>query len=122
MTGLAVLAILSWGVLVGAVFSTIGAAGGILTAFGLISLFGVVDPNTVKPMTQLVVLAATITFIPGYFRRSSLVLPLGLLLGVGGIAGAYVGSTISSHYLTEMGTFRPLFGMLTLAIAAELFW
>ena len=122
MSGLAVLPILGWGVIVGAVFSTIGAAGGILTAFGLISLFGVVDPNAVKPMTQLVVLAATVTFIPGYLRRSSLVLPLGLLLGAGGVIGAYAGSTISSYYLTEMKTFRPLFGGLTIAIAAQLFW
>ena len=122
MSVLAFLPVLGWGVFVGVVFSMIGAAGGILTAFGLISLFGVIDPNAVKPMTQLVVLAATITFIPSYFRSSSLVIPLGLLLGASGFVGAYAGSTISSYYLTDMETFRPLFGALTLAIAAQIFW
>ena len=117
-----IVACLAWGVFVGAVFSTIGAAGGILTSFGLITLFGVMDPNSVKPMTQLIVLATVVTFIPGYLRRSALVLPLGLMLGAGGLVGAYVGSTVSSLYLSDMKTFRPLFGVLTLLIAAEIIW
>ncbi len=114
--------LLSWGVFVGAVFSTIGAAGGILTSFGLITLFGVMEPNSVKPMTQLVVLVSALTFVPGYFRRAAIVLPLGLLLGAGGLVGAYVGSTLSTLYLSDMKTFRPLFGLLTLGIAAHTFW
>ncbi|MEW9919502.1 TSUP family transporter [Marimonas sp. MJW-29] len=122
MSILSILPLLAWGAFVGIVFSTIGAAGGILASFGLITLFGLVDPNSVKPMAQLLVLAATITFIPGYLRRSRLVLPLGLLLGGGGLVGAYVGSTLSSYYLSDMNTFRPLFGVLTLAIAAQIFW
>ena len=116
------LPVLAWGVFAGGVFSSIGAAGGILTAFGLITLFGVTDPNSVKPMTQLAVLAATVTFIPKYFFRSSLVVPLGLLLGIGGLFGAYAGSTLSSLYLTDMNLFRPLFGVLTLGIAAQIIW
>ena len=35
------IAVLGWGALVGIVFSAIGAAGGILTSFGLITLFAV---------------------------------------------------------------------------------
>ncbi|WP_161594663.1 sulfite exporter TauE/SafE family protein [Marimonas lutisalis] len=114
--------VLVWGVFVGIVFSAIGAAGGILTSFGLITLFGVMDPNAVKPMTQIVVLATALIFVPGYLRRASAVVPLGLLLGGGGLVGAYVGSTLSSLYLSDMAQFRPLFGMLTLAIAAQIFW
>ena len=115
-------AYLAWGILVGVVFSTIGAAGGILTSFGLITLFGFVEPNSVKPMTQLVVLVSALTFVPGYLRRSAVVIPLGLLLGAGGLIGAYVGSTVSSLYLSDMKTFRPLFGVLTLVIAAQTIW
>lgn len=115
-------ACLGWGVLVGIVFSTIGAAGGILTSFGLITLFGVMEPNSVKPMTQLIVLIAALTFVPRYFRRAALVLPLGVLLGGGGLIGAYVGSTLSTLYLADMTTFRPLFGLLTLAIAIQIVW
>lgn len=117
-----VLSCLIWGVFVGGVFSTIGAAGGILTSFGLITLFGVLDPNSVKPMTQLVVLVSALTFVPGYLKRAALVVPLGLLLGAGGLFGAYVGSTISTLYLSDMGTFRPLFGLLTLGVALQIFW
>ena len=111
-----------WGVFTGLVFSAIGAAGGILTSFGLISLFGVMDPNSVKPMTQIVVLATALVFVRGYFMRRAMVLPLGLLLGAGGLAGAWLGSTLSSRYLADMSTFRPLFGLLTLAIAAQILW
>ncbi|HHC28966.1 MAG TPA: sulfite exporter TauE/SafE family protein, partial [Rhodobacterales bacterium] len=115
-------AILGWGVLVGIVFSAIGAAGGILTSFGLITLFGVLDPNSIKPMTQIVVLATALTFVPGYLRRGAIVPALGLLLGFGGVIGAWIGSTVSARYLSDMATFRPLFGVLTLAIAAQILW
>jgi uncharacterized membrane protein YfcA len=119
---LPLLAVLSWGVVVGIVFSAIGAAGGILASFGLITLFGVLEPNSVKPMAQLIVLATVSTFVPGYLRRSALVLPLGLLLGCGGLIGAYAGSTLSTHYLSDMQTFRPFFGLLTLGVAAQIIW
>lgn len=114
--------VLPWGIFVGIVFSTIGAAGGILTSFGMISLFGVIDPNSVKPMTQIVVLITALTYVPGYFRRRAIVLPLGLLLGAGGLLGAYVGSTLSSLYLSDMRVFRPVFGAMTLAVAVQIIW
>jgi len=114
--------IILWGAFVGVVFSSIGAAGGIIASFGLISIIGVVDPNIVKPMTQVIVLATALVFVPGYFRRSSLVWPLGLLLAGGGLLGAWAGSSLSSAYLSDMKTFRPLFGVLTLVIAAQIAW
>lgn len=111
-----------WGVLVGLVFSLIGAAGGILTSFGLISILSVSDPNTVKPMAQLLTLATALFFIPGYYRQSALVWPLALLLAIGGIFGAFLGSSLSSIYLSDMSSFKPWFGVLTLIIAAQIFW
>jgi len=122
MDASALFTILGWSAFVGVIFSAIGAAGGILTSFGLITLFGIADPNTVKPMTQLIVLATTLAFVPRYLRWSAMVLPLSLLLGAGGLVGAYVGSTVSSLYLSDMQTFRPLFGILTLGIAAQIVW
>lgn len=122
MDALTIAACLSWGLFAGLVFSSVGAAGGILTSFGLITLFGLGDPNSVKPMTQIVVLVAVLTFVPSYLRHSALVWPLGLLLGTGGLVGAFAGSTLSSHYLSDMAAFRPLFGALTLAIAAQIAW
>jgi len=112
--------IVLWGIFVGVVFSSIGAGGGILASFCLISIVGIADPNNVKPMTQIIVLAAALTFVPSYFRNSVLVWPLGLLLAVGGLLGAWLGSSLSSIYLADMNTFRPLFGVLTLVIGAQI--
>ncbi|HHL19264.1 MAG TPA: sulfite exporter TauE/SafE family protein [Thiothrix sp.] len=111
-----------WGVFVGLVFSSIGAAGGILASFGLISVLGFKDPNTVKPMAQMLSLATALVFIPGYFKRAAWILPLGLMLSAGGIVGAIIGSTISSLYLSDMSTFKPLFGVLALLIALQIIW
>lgn len=111
-----------WGALVGLVFSLVGAAGGILASFGLITLFTVADPNSVKPMAQILSLATALVFLPGYIRRRAAVMPLALVLSVGGIMGAIVGSTLSSKYLSDMSTFKPLFGILTLIIGAQIFW
>jgi uncharacterized membrane protein YfcA len=122
MEPMILLPLFAWGVFVGVVFSTIGAAGGILTSFGMITLFAVTDPNSVKPMTQIVVLATALVFVPGYLRRAAAVIPLGLLLGAGGLVGAWVGSTLSSLYLSDMSQFRPLFGWLTIAVAMQIFW
>lgn len=114
------ISLLMWGLFVGVVFASIGAAGGILTSFGLISLFGLKDPNMVKPMTQIVVLGSALVFVPGYFKRKAVVWPLGVLLGVGGLAGAWLGSSLSSSYLSDMRSFRPWFGALTLLVAAKI--
>jgi len=45
------------GWLVGLMFSLVGAAGGILASFGLISVWGLTDANQVKPMAQALTLA-----------------------------------------------------------------
>ena len=107
-----VMSIVSWGIFVGIVYSAIGAAGGTLTSFGLITLFGVLEPNSVKPMTQIVVLTSILVFVPRYLRWSGLVWPLGLLMGGAGLIGAYAGSTFSNLYLSDMQAFRPAFGIL----------
>lgn len=114
--------LLAWGVLVGVVFSSIGAAGGILASFGLISVIGIADPNNVKPMAQILTLAVALFFIPNYIKRASYVLPLGLMISAGGVVGAIIGSTFSQHYLSDMSTFRPLFGVLAILVAAQIFW
>ena len=110
---------LLWGVLVGLVFSTVGAAGGILASVGLISVMGIQDANLVKPMAQALTLATPLIAVPGYYRQGRLVLSLALILGAGGILGALVGSTLSHTYLTEIDLFRSVFGVLVLGIALQ---
>lgn len=112
----------AWGLLVGLVFSLVGAAGGILASFGLISVIGLVDPNQIKPMAQALTLATPLVAVPAYFRQRRLVIPLALTLGLGGIAGALIGSSLSVRYLADLNVFRPVFAFLVLGIAAQLAW
>jgi len=117
-----ILLLVFWGALVGLVFSLVGAAGGILASFGLITLIGVTDPNSIKPMAQILSLATALVFLPGYIKRRAVVIPLALMLSAGGVMGAIVGSTLSSKYLSDMSTFKPLFGILTLLIGGQIIW
>lgn len=113
---------LSWGVLVGFVFSLVGAAGGILASFGLISVLGLSDANQVKPMAQMLTLATPLVAVPNYLRQCRLVFSLGLVLAAGGLLGALVGSALSVRYLSDMSSFKPVFAILVLIIAVQLAW
>lgn len=113
---------LIWGILVGLVFSTVGAAGGILASVGLISVMGVQDPNLVKPMAQTLTLATALIAVPGYCRQCRVVTSLAVIMGSGGIIGALIGSTLSTTYLADLNLFRLVFGGLVLVIALQIAW
>jgi len=113
---------LAWGFLVGLVFSIVGAAGGILASVGLISVLGISNANLVKPMAQMLTLISPIIAVPSYYKQGRLVSGLALLLGLGGIAGALIGSTLSVNYLSELRVFKPVFGLFILLIALQLAW
>lgn len=112
----------AWGGLVGLVFSLVGAAGGILASFGLISVLGLTDANQVKPMAQVLTLATPLVAVPHYLRQCRVVLGLALILASGGLLGALVGSRLSMHYLADLSDFKPVFAILVLFIAAQLAW
>ena len=116
----------AWGGLVGLVFSLVfslvGAAGGILASFGLISVLGLTDANQVKPMAQVLTLATPLVAVPSYLRQCRVVLGLGLILASGGLLGALMGRRLSMHYLSDQSIFKPVFAILVLFIAAQLAW
>ncbi|VAW71587.1 hypothetical protein MNBD_GAMMA13-867 [hydrothermal vent metagenome] len=114
--------IVAWGMLVGLVFSTVGAAGGILASVGLISILGLQDPNLVKPTAQLLTLVTPVIAVPHYYRQCRVIISLALLFGVGGIFGALVGSSLSVSYLADLEIFKPVFGAFVLLIALQLAW
>ena len=114
--------LLAWGVLVGFVFSAVGAAGGILASVGLISVFGIQNPNLIKPMAQAMTLVTPLIAVPLYMRQCRMVPSLALLLGAGGVLGALLGSTLSMNYLSDMQIFRPVFAALVFLIAGQLAW
>lgn len=114
--------IIGWGILVGLVFSTVGAAGGILASVGLISVFGIKDPNLVKPMAQALTLVTPLIAVPLYMRQCRVVFILAALLGVGGVLGALIGSTLSNLWLADMRLFKPVFAVLVFFIAGQIAW
>lgn len=114
--------LLAWGVVVGLVFSTVGAAGGILASFGLITVFAVPDANQVKPMAQALTLVTPLIAVPLYIRQCRVMYLLAGLLGAGGIIGAVIGSSLSTIWLADMSLFKPVFAVLVLFIAGQIAW
>ncbi|RUM30452.1 MAG: sulfite exporter TauE/SafE family protein [Aquifex sp.] len=110
-----------WGIVVGTVFSTVGAAGGILAGFGHISLFGINVANSVKVMNQILVIISTLVSVPTYWKQGRLIFILGGLLGLGSVIGALVGSTLSYTYLSGLKAYKFLFGIFTLIVAFKVF-
>jgi uncharacterized membrane protein YfcA len=114
--------LIAWGLLVGLVYSTVGAAGGILASVGLISVFGLQQPNLVKPMAQALTLVTPLIAVPLYMRQCRVVNSLATLLGIGGIIGAIIGSSLSSVWLADMSLFKPVFAVLVFIIAGQILW
>ena len=111
---------LGWSLLVGLIFSTVGAAGGILAGVGHISILGISQANTVKVMNQIMVFTSTLVAVPSYLKQRRVVIVLGVLLAVGSVAGALVGSTLSYRFLPDLKTYKPLFGLFTLLVALKI--
>ncbi|ABO49798.1 protein of unknown function DUF81 [Desulforamulus reducens MI-1] len=116
------IALILWGIFVGYVFTSVGAAGGILAGVGHMTIFGIKKANMVKPMNQVLTLVSPIVGTPLYLREKRIVVPTAIALGLGGIIGALLGSYLSHSYLKDMSTFKPYFGFFTLLIAFRLFY
>lgn len=114
------IALILWGIFVGYVFTSVGAAGGILAGVGHMSIFGLKKANMVKPMNQILTLVSPIVGTPLYLREKRIVVPAAVALGLGGIAGAIIGSTLSHSLLKDMKTFQPYFGIVTLGISIRI--
>ncbi len=60
---------LLWGFVVGLIFSTVGAAGGILAGVGHLSIFGIRDANLVKFYNQFLVALSPLISLPLYLKQ-----------------------------------------------------
>lgn len=114
--------LLAWGLVVGLVYSMVGAAGGILASVGLITVFGIQNPNLVKPMAQSLTLITPLIAVPLYMRQCRVVYILAILLGLGGVLGAILGSSLSATFLSDMDVFKPIFAFMVFFIAGQLAW
>ena len=111
-----------WSIITGYVYSSVGAAGGILSGIGHISIFGIKNANIVKPMNQVMTTVSPIISSPMYIREKRIVLQVSIALAVGGIAGALLGSWLSHSFLKDMKSYKPFFGTVTYMVAARLWY
>lgn len=126
-----------WGIWVGWIFSTVGAFGGIMAGVGHITVFGLADygrsfkdtspvlnkllTDSIRTSNQyLVGLSALISSLT-YYRMGRLVLPLGLCLAGGGIAGAYLIPVLTAGKI-NLSAYIGFFGIIVLVIGCFLFY
>lgn len=126
-----------WGIWVGWIFSSVGAFGGIMAGVGHITVFGLGDyartfkdtnpvlnkllTDSIRTSNQyLVGLSAFISSLT-YYRMGRLVLPLGLCLAAGGIAGAYLIPVLTAGKI-NLSAYLGYFGITVLVIGGFLFY
>ncbi len=126
-----------WGIWVGWIFSTVGAFGGIMAGVGHITVFGLADygrtfkdtspvlnkllTDSIRTSNQYLVGLSSFISSLTYYRMGRLVLPLGICLAVGGIAGAYLIPYLTAGKI-QLSAYVGYFGIIVLVIGAFLFY
>ena len=126
-----------WAVWVGWIFSTVGAFGGIMAGVGHITVFGLgayagtfkdTNPMLNKVVTDsirvsnqfLVGMSALITSIK-YYQLGRLVMPLGIALAVGSIAGSYLVPLLTAGKVS-FKAYQGYFGLFVLLLGCWMLW
>lgn len=113
-----------WAIFTGFMFSATGAAGGILSSFGFITILNVHVANSVKVMSEILVLISPIIILFFYLRQErfkklrKILFFVGFTLGVGAVLGALFGSWFSKTYLSDLKSFKYFFGYIAFMVAA----
>ncbi len=126
-----------WGIWVGWIFSTVGAFGGIMAGVGHITVFGLADygrsfkdtspvlnkllTDSIRTSNQYLVGLSSLISSLTYYRMGRLVLPLGLCLAIGGIAGAYLIPFLTAGKI-NLSSYIGYFGIIVLVIGGFLFY
>jgi len=126
-----------WGVWVGWIFSTVGAFGGIMAGVGHITVFGLGNyatsfrqtspvlnkllTDSIRTSNQYLVGLSSLMSSITYYRMGRLVLPLGLALAIGGIAGAYLIPVLTAGKIS-LRAYVGYFGIIVLIIGCFLFY
>ncbi|MDI6852177.1 MAG: sulfite exporter TauE/SafE family protein [Deltaproteobacteria bacterium] len=126
-----------WGIWVGWIFSTVGAFGGIMAGVGHISVFGLGDyaasfrktspvlnklvTDSIRTSNQYLVGLSALMSSVTYYRMGRLVLPLGVALAIGGVAGAYLIPVLTAGKIS-LKAYVGYFGIIVFVIGAFLFY
>jgi uncharacterized membrane protein YfcA len=126
-----------WGIWVGWIFSTVGAFGGIMAGVGHITVFGLrgfgaqfkntspvmnkLVTDTIRVSNQYLVGLSALLSSFNYYRMGRLVLPLGISLAIGSIAGAYIIPWLTAGKI-NLSSYIGYFGLAVFVIAFVLYY
>jgi len=125
-----------WAVWVGWIFSTVGAFGGIMANVGHISVFGLGDyaasfgktlklnklvTDSIRVSNQWLVGTSALISSAKYATLGRIVLPLGVALGVGSLAGSILTPMLSQGKV-DFRSYVGFFGVFVLLLGCYLFY
>lgn len=125
-----------WAIWVGWIFSTVGAFGGIMSGVGHITVYGLGDyassfgkgaplnaliTDSIRVSNQWMVGTSSGISVVNYYKMGRLVLPLGLALAVGSIAGSYLVPLLTAGKIS-LKAYIGYFGLFVLGLGGYLFW
>lgn len=111
-----------WAIFVGFVYTSTGAAGGVLAVFGFITLLH--SPvNSTKVMSLILVIVSALVAIPTYFKQDRIktikkvLIYAALSMAAGGVLGGVLGPWLSKTYLYRLKSFKYYFGYMIFIVA-----
>lgn len=126
-----------WALWVGWIFSTVGAFGGIMAGVGHLTLFGLggyadsfkfTNPelnalltDTIRATNQYLVALAALISTYSFYRMKRLVVPLGVALGAGSVAGGFLIPWLTAGKV-QLSEYIGYFGLAVLVIGAFIFY
>ena len=125
-----------WAIWVGWIFSTVGAFGGIMAGVGHITIFGLGDyassfgkgnlmnkviTDSIRVSNQWLVGTSAATGSYNYYKMGRLVLPLGLALAAGSVAGSYLVPWLTAGKIS-LKAYLGYFGLFVLFLGCYLFY
>jgi uncharacterized membrane protein YfcA len=126
-----------WAIWVGWIFSSVGAFGGIMAGVGHMTIFGLgnyaktfkkTSPSLNKLLTdsirvsnQFLVGLSALVSVTNYYRMGRLVLPLGICLAIGSIAGSILIPIVTAGQIS-LKAYQGYFGIAVFVIGAFLLY
>ena len=126
-----------WATWVGWIFSSVGAFGGIMAGVGHMSVYGLGDyvrtfrdtapglnktlTDSIRTSNQFLVGLSSILSVINYLKAKRMSWPLGLALGIGSIAGAYLAASLTGGKVS-FSQYQGWFGVFVLIVGVVLFY
>ncbi len=126
-----------WAIWVGWIFSTVGAFGGIMSGVGHITIYGLGNyagafkktspvlnkliTDSIRVSNQWMVGTSSAMSVANYYKMGRLVLPLGLALAIGSIAGSYLVPWLTAGKIS-LKAYIGYFGVFVLGLGCYLFY